>query len=96
MPNGSLVGVTEECFRRTPLSFKHDKQALVFANGSRLPIQGTFTSQGTSPEGSEWAQMPYSGTWYGDSAYLLWKNNVHLYAVEEQSRAIDPCNFSLC
>ena len=71
--NGSLVGVTEECFRRTPLSFRHDKQALVFANGSRLPIQGTFTSQGTSPEGSEWAQMPYSGTWYGDSAYLLWQ-----------------------
>jgi hypothetical protein len=57
--NGSLAGVTEECFRKTPLSFKHDKQALVFANGSRLPIKGTFTSQGTSPEGSEWAMMPY-------------------------------------
>ena len=57
--NGSLVGVTEECFRKTPLSFVHDKQALVFANGSRLPIKGTFTSEGTSPAGSEWAMFPY-------------------------------------
>lgn len=51
--NGSLVGLTESCFRQTPLSFVHDKQALVFGNGSRLPIKGTFTDQGTSPAGSE-------------------------------------------
>jgi hypothetical protein len=50
--------LTEECFQRHPLDFEQSKQALIFANGSRLPISGTFVTDGTLPMGSTWALNP--------------------------------------
>lgn len=50
--------LTEECFQALPLDFVEDKQALLFANGSKLPIAGVFTTTGTSPLNSTWARLP--------------------------------------
>lgn len=50
--------LTEECFQRHPLPFDTTKQALVWNNGTRLPINGMFVSIGTYPEGSTWARNP--------------------------------------
>eukprot|EP00041_Stephanoeca_diplocostata_P018737 m.395630 g.395630 ORF g.395630 m.395630 type:complete len:268 (-) comp21104_c0_seq1:75-878(-) len=50
--------LTEACFQRHPLEFVRNKQALVFANGTRFPINGTFIDQGTVPEGSTWSMIP--------------------------------------
>ena len=50
--------LTEACFQAHPLDFVQDKQALLFGNGSRLPIKGTFVDVGTSPPGSQWGMQP--------------------------------------
>lgn len=50
--------LTEACFARTPLRFNRGKQALLFNNGTRFPIDGTFVTDGTHPPGSEWAMNP--------------------------------------
>jgi len=50
--------LTEECFQRHPLAFNTSSQALLFPNGSRLPIAGTFVADGTRPAGSMWALNP--------------------------------------
>ena len=34
--------LTEECFKAHQLDFLQDKQAIVFPNGTAVPIQGTF------------------------------------------------------
>lgn len=51
-------GLTEACFQRHPLAFNTAKQALLFPNGTRLPIAGTFVSDGTTPIGSMWSLNP--------------------------------------
>jgi len=50
--------LTEECFQKHPLEFVKGKQALIFPNGTRLPVGGTFVSDGTTPLGSMWALNP--------------------------------------
>jgi len=50
--------LTEECFQRHPLKFDTSRQALQWNNGTRMPIKGTFVSEGTLPEGSTWAMNP--------------------------------------
>ena len=50
--------LTEACFQKTPLAFDRAKQSLVWNNGTRLPIEGTFVDQGTVPAGSTWAMNP--------------------------------------
>lgn len=57
--------VSEACFQSHPLEFVRSKQALVFANGTRLPIPGTFVDRGTLPAGSTWAMLPIPPTWLG-------------------------------
>jgi len=57
--------LTEACFQQTPLQFNRDKSFLVFANGTRLPIAGTFVDEGTTPKGSTWAMIPVAPTWLG-------------------------------
>lgn len=52
------ASLTEECFMQTPLEFLRDKQALMWNNGTRLPINGTFVNEGTKPAGSTWAMNP--------------------------------------
>lgn len=50
--------LTEACFRRNPLDFVRNKQALEWKNGTRLAINGTFVDKGTLPAGSTWAMNP--------------------------------------
>lgn len=50
--------LTEACFQRMPLDFDRTKQALVWNNGTRLPIQGIFVDTGVVPQGSTWARNP--------------------------------------
>jgi len=57
--------LTEECFQKYPLDFVQEKQAVVFTNGTRIPIQGTFVNEGTLPAGSTWAMNPIPPTWLG-------------------------------
>ncbi len=57
--------LTEECFQRTPLDFVEDQQAIVFTNGTLLPVQGTFVKEGTQPANSTWAMIPMPPTWLG-------------------------------
>ena len=49
---------SEKCFRRHPLPFMRDRQAILLANGTALPIPGTFVDVGTLPAGSTWAMLP--------------------------------------
>jgi len=49
---------SEACFQRTPLQFVRDQQALVWKNGTRLAIKGTWVDEGTTPAGSTWAMNP--------------------------------------
>ena len=55
--------LSEACFQSHPLEFVQEKHALVFQNGSRLPIKGVFTNVGTSPAGSVWARLPIPTGW---------------------------------
>jgi hypothetical protein len=57
--------LTEECFQRTPLSFVEDQQGIVYKNGTVLPIQGHFVTEGTHPKGSMWSTLPIPATWFG-------------------------------
>jgi len=50
--------LTEACFQRHPIDFDRSAQALLFPNGTRLPIAGTFVADGTLPVGSTWALNP--------------------------------------
>jgi len=49
----------EECFRRTPLEFV-GKQSLRWGgvNGTQIWFDGTYLSEGTTPEGSTWVTNP--------------------------------------
>lgn len=57
--------LTEECFQRTPLDFVQDQQGIVFKNGTILPIQGKFVTEGTHPKGSMWSMLAIPATWFG-------------------------------
>ena len=50
--------LSEECFRRTPLDFWEDAQAILYPDGSRRPVRGTFLRDGTSPPNSHWSALP--------------------------------------
>eukprot|EP00040_Diaphanoeca_grandis_P015562 m.79529 g.79529 ORF g.79529 m.79529 type:complete len:373 (-) comp25223_c0_seq1:151-1269(-) len=50
--------LTEACFQSHQLDFVTDQQGIVFQNGTVLPIEGTFISNGTYPEGSMWSMIP--------------------------------------
>lgn len=58
--------LTEECFQAHPLEFVREKQAIVFANGTRLPINGTFVDgDQVQPANSTWSMIPIPPTWLG-------------------------------
>ncbi|KAL1525546.1 hypothetical protein AB1Y20_020401 [Prymnesium parvum] len=59
------AALSEACFQAHPLEFVRERQALVFANGTRLPIEGVFVDEGTSPAGSTWSMLPIPPTWLG-------------------------------
>jgi len=50
--------LTEECFQSHQLDFVQDQQAIVFRNGTVLPIKGTFVTEGTTPPKSMWSMIP--------------------------------------
>jgi hypothetical protein len=51
----------EDCFKRTPVPFAK-KTWLMWGDGSRMAINGTYLSEGTEPALSTWAMnpLPYS------------------------------------
>ena len=55
--------LSEAGFQSHPREFVQEKHALVFQNGSRLPIKGVFTDVGTSPAGSVGARLPIPTGW---------------------------------
>jgi lytic starch monooxygenase len=50
--------LTEACLQQTPLDFTR-RAWLEFRNGSRLEVNGTYLSEGTSPPNSTWALNPF-------------------------------------
>eukprot|EP00756_Hemistasia_phaeocysticola_P013678 Hpha_TRINITY_DN15295_c2_g4::TRINITY_DN15295_c2_g4_i2::g.68426::m.68426 len=60
--------LSEACFQANPLDFVEDEQAIVFPNGTTLPLQAhqrTFVTEGTQPPGSMWAMIPMPPTLLG-------------------------------
>jgi len=60
--------LSEACFQAHPLDFVEEEQAIVFPNGTTLPLQAhqrTFVTEGTQPPGSMWAMMPMPPTELG-------------------------------
>merc|ERR1712048_893904 len=55
------MGVTEECFQQTPLSFVGETQWIHFDNGTRVAIPALRTKEGTTPPGSQWTRNPVPG-----------------------------------
>lgn len=56
--------ISEECFQRTPLKFAQPNggtSILQHINGTRVEIPLVKLSNGTFPEGSEWARIPFPG-----------------------------------
>eukprot|EP00929_Paragymnodinium_shiwhaense_P090302 TRINITY_DN50455_c0_g1_i1.p1 TRINITY_DN50455_c0_g1~~TRINITY_DN50455_c0_g1_i1.p1 ORF type:complete len:515 (+),score=73.64 TRINITY_DN50455_c0_g1_i1:95-1546(+) len=50
--------VSESCFQQTQLRFAEDSQYIVYADGRWSKIPLVKVSNGTYPEGSEWARFP--------------------------------------
>lgn len=69
--------LTEKCFQSQHLDFVRDKQALLFANGSRLSIQGTFVDVGTSPPGATWSRYPIATHGLGPRCQCNMDNDYH-------------------
>eukprot|EP00928_Gymnodinium_smaydae_P057979 TRINITY_DN41202_c0_g1_i1.p1 TRINITY_DN41202_c0_g1~~TRINITY_DN41202_c0_g1_i1.p1 ORF type:complete len:381 (+),score=39.91 TRINITY_DN41202_c0_g1_i1:46-1188(+) len=57
--------LTEACFQRHQLDFVQDGQGIVFKNGTVMPVQGTFITEGTYPVGSMWSMLPIPPDWLG-------------------------------
>merc|ERR1712176_1561632 len=57
--------LTEECFQNHPLEFVQERHAVLFPNGTSLPIKGVFINEGTLPAGSTWARLPIPATSLG-------------------------------
>lgn len=57
--------LTEACFQAHHLEFATDQQGIVFQNGTVLPIQGVFVTEGTTPPGSMWSMIPLPTTALG-------------------------------
>jgi hypothetical protein len=50
--------LTEACFQAHHLDFVTEKQAIYHKNGTMVPIDGTFVTEGTTPAGSMWSMIP--------------------------------------
>lgn len=50
--------MTEACFQQHPLDFDTTAQAILYPDGTRKSIPGTFVVDGTTPPGSMWAMLP--------------------------------------
>lgn len=49
--------LTEACFKQTPIPFAR-KTWLLWGDGTRMAINGTYLSEGTEPANSTWAMNP--------------------------------------
>jgi hypothetical protein len=54
-PLGSEL--TEACFQQTPMPFAGNSK-MMMSNGTMLPLNSTFVSEGTLPTGSTWQMLP--------------------------------------
>ena len=61
--------LTEACMQSTHLDFVPGKQTLLFANGTRLAIGGSYVSEGTLPAHSMWARNPIPPRCLGNGCY---------------------------
>eukprot|EP00937_MAST-01D_sp_MAST-1D-sp2_P006734 g6734.t1 len=49
--------LTEACFQAHPLQFNVEAQQIYYKNGTRVPIRGTFVTEGVTPAGSMWSMI---------------------------------------
>ena len=57
--------LTEACFQQTPMPFAGNSK-MMMSNGTMLPLNSTFVSEGTLPAGSTWQMLPIPMTRGGD------------------------------
>eukprot|EP01048_Picozoa_sp_COSAG05_P019287 COSAG05_NODE_2981_length_2437_cov_1.493584_2_plen_187_part_00 len=57
--------LSQDCFQKHPLDFVAGKSALLMHDGSRIPLQPSHVSVGTTPPGSTWSMLPIPPTWLG-------------------------------
>jgi len=71
VPLEGIIGITEDCFQKTPLKFKGDKQWIQFGEdvATRFQISATRTSTGTTPPGSQWTKNPIPACRGSDGGY---------------------------
>jgi hypothetical protein len=53
--------VNEDCFQKGHLKFSGDKSWVLYSDGTRKEFPMTKVTEGTYPEGSEWARDPVPG-----------------------------------
>jgi len=60
VPEQGIVGVTEDCFQKTPLKFAGDKQWVQYGEDekNRFEFEAVRTDLGTTPKGSQWTKNP--------------------------------------
>lgn len=59
--------VSEECFQNNQLKFAGDSSWIVYSDGRKVEFPMTKVTEGTYPEGSEWARDPVPGCYVCDA-----------------------------
>lgn len=59
--------VTEECFQKNQLKFAGTSSWIVYSDGTKKEFNITKVTEGTYPEGSEWARDPVPGCYVCDA-----------------------------
>jgi len=59
--------ISEECFQKTQLKFAGTTSAIIYADGTRNEFKMEKVTEGTYPEGSEWARDPVPGCYLCDA-----------------------------
>jgi len=71
VPEEGIIGVTEECFQKTPLKFEGDMQWIQFGEdeSTRFSFPAVRTDKGTTPHGSQWTKNPIPACRGGDGGF---------------------------
>jgi hypothetical protein len=71
LPAVGRMGLTEECFQQTPLSFDGDVQWVQYGGDthSRTAFDAVRTAEGTFPHGSQWTRNPIPACNAPDGGY---------------------------
>jgi len=87
--------ISEECFQKIPLKFAGNTSAVIYSDGSRKEFKMEKVTEGTYPQGSEWARDPVPGCYMCDAytncgsplppvpgkVYSKWDEQVNCYAM---------------